>query len=210
LLGGNLGQYKCVTDLICQLKGGNTTNELLTKVLRYAAPHWVPAETIGQLSAVMSSLSTQDDGGAAVLNGAQVADYTARMYVERAYPLEYKYKVKPLSGGSGGNFLDDYTEQICEVFRRLRNSHEANDCIIERLAKQQPWLFIVLPPPVDVETVKLLKKRFPRVVFLLLHDVDSEDLPKGLEAICLAPPVDPEREGIEYEDWDAARGVLMG
>ena len=209
ILGGSIGDYKGITALINDLKGGSMTNELLQKVLRYVAPHWIPAEATGQLSALVRSLMKDDEGGAAALNGVHVARYTAAMYVEKVYPREFEYRVEPLTGGSAGRYVEDYSEQICEIFRRRRGSQDSDVQVTARLKRQDPWLFVVLPPPADNQTITALRKRFPRVVFLVWAGERLDELPDDLQAVHrLEPEVDLEREDSEFEDWDRAMSII--
>ena len=133
LLSENLGGYGGIDDLIEDLSS-TTSVEIVTKIFDIVCSYWVDAEAAGRLPA----LTCCSPRRAAAMNGANVGEFTAAMYVRRAHPLSSRYRVIPTAGGSPGGFVNHYTDEICKYVRQRENSTDSTETIIANLRKRDP------------------------------------------------------------------------
>jgi len=206
VISETLGGYKGVDELVDDLRL-STPKETIGQILRIVSPFWVDAEAAGRLPA----LTTCDPRRTAAMNGASVSGFTAKMYVWRAHPLSSAYKVISTAGGSAGDLVEHYTNEICDRIRKdeNRNQTESNDAIISDLRKRKPTRYVVLPPPLPTnEALQVLHDRFPKVTFILStgDTLDPDESLSGVE--WLTPALDLEREAREQENYRQAEEII--
>ena len=109
--------------------------------------------------------------------------------------------------GLGGDMFDDIRKELCE-FAYLRKWVQAGpkdyDKIAEELRKSLYPVFVPLAVLPDLETIRLLRAKFPRMLFLAPRPPNRAG-PEGDE---LLPDPPPERESAEYSAWDGAMNAI--
>jgi len=209
LIQGQFGTYGSLRGMINELKAYTVPNEALKNLLKWMAPHWLTPEASGRFSAVVSELWEESKGGWAAVGGQHLMDYTSLMLVDRVRPFEYGNRVAQIELGSDSNDAEYYTDQICEWIRNHHEdvSYKGNDeAVMAKLRVDDPWLFVPIAP-VDAETLTILRKRFPNVVFLIWTK------PVGAsegDVIALIPDIDTNREESEYRSWRYAVRAMSG
>jgi hypothetical protein len=193
-LGNYDGVDKLVDDLI-----QTTSAEVVQKILWIVAPYWVSGEAAGRLAAVGHRLSSR----AAAINGREVMDFTADMYVRRAHPLTRLYNVVSLAGGAAGDLATHIIDEVCRWYRKSRNKRGSNEEIIAQLSKEPPGLnYIVVPPPLPLpDDVRRLIALFPKLKFIFwTGDLLERDV-EFAEVEWLSPPLDLDMEERQYRSY---------
>ncbi|MEQ1909608.1 MAG: toll/interleukin-1 receptor domain-containing protein [Vicinamibacterales bacterium] len=202
---GQLGGYPGVHDLIDEFTASDA--ELVRKILRFVSPYWIDPEAASRLPRLMRSHPRK----AGALNGADVVDFTARLYVRRAHLPSLKFDVIPCGGGVHDKYVDHVTSEICDFLRAGKRASAArtNDEIVAQLKGQRAEWYAVLPPPMpDSEALSQLLDRFPTITFLLWTGevlAPNGDLTR---VEWLTPSVDVEREAKERADFDSAEAII--
>jgi len=208
LLCESLGGYATdgIQRLISDL-GATTSAETLKDILRMIAPQWVDLEAAGRLPALLADRERR----AAALNGTFVSSYTANMYVRRAHMLNpFEHQVIETAGGTAGNFLEHYTEEICSRLRsRMQFANKKNEEIVWAMLGRRATDYVLLPPPIpDDESLAALLARFPTLAFILWtgERLDRSQVLQGVD--WLTPELDLNREDAEYQNWCDALEVI--
>jgi hypothetical protein len=219
MLGGQFGKLNDFGALINKLKALGLPRESLKTVLRWVAPHWLSPETAGRLAAVFDELTRSPTGGWAIVNGRRVPTYTAKMFVYKALPFEFQCQVPLIESPTIRPNADYYEDQICSWLRRedekLPGDEQVgyssdNTELREQLEELDPFLFVPIPE-LDPATLKELRSRFSKIVFLVWTGDGLQGLADGCpNAIPLKPEIDPAREGCEWKLWTQALNALRG
>lgn len=209
LLSENLGGYKSVNKLVNDLIP--TTNpEIVKQILHIVAPHWVDAAAAGPLP----SAATCEPRRAIAMNGVKVPDFTAEMYVRRAYPLSDQELVLPIPGGNSGNIVAHVTRELYyHAYPRSEDSGQAltpkqkND-VIEYFKKEYFRYFAVLsrPHPLGADLRQLFTD-FPKLTFILWTEEELSN-PEPAAVICLEPEVDLDEEENQLGAYEAAMEII--
>ncbi len=202
---GHLGAFAGVRDLIDEFTSGDA--EDVRKILRYVSPYWIDPEAASRLPRLLRSAPRR----AGVLNGADVVDYTAPLYVRRAHQPSLQFDLIPVGGGSHDQYVDHVTSEICDFMRARRRSSGAktNDQVVADLQKQRPEWYAVLPPPLpDDEALSQLLDKFPTITFLLWSGATLDVDPRLSRVEWLTPPVDVNREWAERTEYEAAENII--
>ena len=190
---GMLGHYEGFHQLINDLSF-TTPCETIKQIYRIISPYWVAPEAAGRLP----RLCAIKRRCAAAMNGARVNDFTARMYLRRAFPLSNLYDLILTAGGNAENWANHFKKEICEHIRRDRGTSQSDEQIIAELKDETPGLFVVLPPPLpDSESLQQLMSLFPSVTFILWTGSELERNEQLLDVEWLEPPVDLKKEAFE-------------
>jgi len=131
------------------------------------------------------------------MNGEFVPQFTADMYLRRAYSPE-TVRLRTIDGGEGENRLEELVARIRTEIRDstlgLRGTKDAKvDAFLAALTG--PY-FVLLPRPLpDPELLAALQQRYPKLTFIAHadEDVTAQDL-IGTRVVLLWPPVDPTKE----------------
>ena len=203
LICRDLGEYTGVDDLVEDLSLSDATRAV-EQILWIVAPWWVDLMAAGRLARLLDSQPRI----AAVMNGAQVGQFTALMYVQRAHPLSRRYKVLPLSGGWKGDPAVHFTRLICEHYRMNREHAGDDQQVIERLNAGRPDTYVVLPGQLDDSSIRTLVDRFSKLTFIIWPGEALEPDPSLVRVDWLEPPLDPEREEQQADHYERAREIV--
>lgn len=209
MLGGHFGDYAKLVELINELKSLSLPAEALKNVLRWLAPHWLDPVISGQLAAVAHGLWADGQGGNACLNGGHLIDFTAERLVEKSHPFRFDLRVASIEGGAHRADAAYYEGQICAWLREHEEDfHGRSDAqIVAALAGEAPFLFVPLPLP-DADTLRTLRQRLPKVVFLLWTGEQLPERDDALPAAALRPAVPVKDEDEAWQDYRSARRAL--
>ncbi|MBL8350157.1 MAG: TIR domain-containing protein [Burkholderiaceae bacterium] len=210
MLGGHFGDYAKLVELINELKSLSLSSDALKNVLRWLAPHWLDPVISGQLAAVAHELWAGGQGGIACVNGGHLIDYTAERLVDKAHPFRFDLRVASIEGGVHRADAAYYESQVCAWLREheeeeFRGRSDAQ--IVAALAAGDPFLFVPLPLP-DAATLRTLRQRLPKVVFLLWTGEQLPERDDALPAVALRPAVPVKDEYEAYKDYGSARRAL--
>jgi hypothetical protein len=215
LLSEDLGGYEGVDDLVDDLIA-TTSTEIVKKILHIVAPHWVDVAAAGRLP----SVATGQPRRAIAMNGAEVSNFTAEMYVRRAHPLSRGQRVVAIPGGNAGDIVDHVTREL-ELYWHARHDErspgssevlkaEQKADVIKHFDKDKPRYFVVLtdPHPSGADLQKLMT-RFPKLTFILWTGDKLLD-PEPEAVVCLKPEVNLAEEEKQREAYDAAMDIIRG
>jgi hypothetical protein len=213
IVRGERGGYATGRELIRSLSIAGLVKERAKRALNYAAPLWVAGRSAATLAdlAQRNASNTITPGQATacwatVINGAYVPNYTADIYVRRAYLPKHE-TIRTIDGGESDARAEDLIDRIrTEVKNRERLSGAKPAAIDRFLSGRTTPYFIVLPPPCpDEVTLRTLQNQYPRVTFIL-HT--GEDLPDDevwpARVVPLTPSVDLDMELAAYGDYNGA------
>jgi len=207
ILRGELGQYRKLSALMEDLKASKLSNEILRRILRFTAPHWVDVEAAARLGDLVEERDGQKLCRVSALNGEYARDYTGQMYVDRAFPFVSRHKVCSPTPAVAGNDKEDYLNKICQFCRDQEQAGlvrlyagKSNDEIIALLKKREPWLFVILPSNIDEKQLSQLALLFPRVFFVLATGKVLDPSPHD-PVVRLEPPVSVELEEEQYFNY---------
>lgn len=123
-LGGYEGLEVLINDLI-----STEDSDAVEKILWIVAPYWVPIEVAGRLAALGSTQPRR----AAAMNGRDVLQFTAPMYVRRAHPLSRLHQTVPLPGDAPGDLKEYIVDEICKWYRARRLKSGDNRAILAEI-----------------------------------------------------------------------------
>jgi hypothetical protein len=211
LLSEDLGGYEGVDYLVNDLLV-TTDKEYVDKILQIVAPHWVDAEAAGRLP----SVATCDPRRAIAMNGAKVPDFTADMYVRRAYPRSLHQAVLQIPGANSGDIVDHVTRELYRHAHREERSRESSEAlsaeqeadVIAHFKKGKLRYFVVLsaPHPLGVKLRKLMTD-FPKLTFILWTGQELLD-PEPEAVVCLKPALNLDEEEKQQEDYETAMDMI--
>jgi hypothetical protein len=210
VLRGQLGAYAHLKELVNDLKATKLPSESLRTILRFAAPHWVSAEAAGLLAGLADEAATGAPCRAAALNGVYAKPYTGQMYVQRAFPFHFDYRVWGPPPPNAGDVVAHYTKKVADYCRKHFEACEDMDDpqeVVAWLNGTAPFLFLVISP-VDHKGLAALQAVFPRVRLLLWPGptLDEDALPDGV--VRLLPPVDLPAEASAYEQYQPSLNIV--
>jgi hypothetical protein len=202
LLSEDLGEFDGVMEFIDTLSQ-TAPRETVADMLRHVAPWWVDATAAGKLP----GLSRLDPVGAAAINGNHVVKYSARMYISRAHPLTLSWEYIPVPNADAGDFVDYVKREICKEVRRLENTDDADDDIIDSL-KSWRCVYIGLPEVPPADDLDALRDVFPKATFIF--DAGPEPAPiAGLPNVMwIEPKLDIDRESKQYSSFSEAERII--
>jgi hypothetical protein len=214
ILRGQLGQYRTLSALMEDLKASKLSAEILARILRFAAPHWVDVEAAARLGDLVEERNGQKLCRVSALNGQLARDYTGQMYVDRAFPFVSRHKVCAPTPAVAGNEREDYTSKICQFCRNQDKQRavqlyagKSDDEIIALLKKREPWLFVIFPSNIDAKELEQLRLVFPRVFFVLATGKVLDPSPHD-PVVRLEPAVSVDIEEEQYLDYlDAVEAI---
>ena len=218
LLAGEFGQIRDLLGLINALKSMGLEKPALKNTMRWVAPYWLSPEAAGKFAAAIEGLWSHQQGGLAAMNGECVAQYTAKMFVYRARPFQFQCEITNFESGTHKTDADFYTARICKWLRKreLEKPYDErveypddDEELMATLAGRSPFLFVPIKAPDDA-TLKTLRTRFPRVVFLLCTGPQLEPPDYTLPVVALEPALNVEREKREFDQWTGSLGALGG
>ncbi len=221
LLCGDLGEYGRDPDggpagVIRGLEGligdlGETPHaEVLPKILRILATHWVDGAAAGPLAL----LPRYTERRAVGLNGRYVLDFTSKVYLTRAHLADAsKYYFLPVAGGNDGGFVAHYTSEICRAVQEEPEndwmSGLEEDEVIEELRDMSSSRYVILPDPKPDRTdLGKLLDLFPTINFVLWTGPRLERDPELDRVDWAEPEVDGEVEKREMKDYRASQGAI--
>ncbi len=205
ILSGELGAYVSVRELINELKAFSVSGDSLKAIIRWVAPCWLTPEAAGRFAVVVADAIRRGKGSEAVINGSCVIPYTSTMFLYRAQPFGFHWRVTSIEGGTNQVDAAFYTGEICKWLRlKLPDDYEGDDARIIALLKQEPPFLVVPLPAPDAATFKTLRDRFPSVVFVLWTGPALVPL-EFAGPVVIEPPIDLERETEEHLSWRGAR-----
>jgi TIR domain len=132
-------------------------------LLDLLAPLWVQQEVAGRISKIADRPAPPWSVG---LNGKRVSNFTAGMYVQRAYWPKPPGDVFRISGGWGEDLLGHVRQELMEHVQRTRNystPEEANDYLKATRAR----VFVTLPVIPDSDALDELRAAYPNLTFIL-------------------------------------------
>jgi len=218
LLAGKFGALNNLSGLVNELKRLGIKNDSLRQVMRWVAPYWLAPEAAGRLAAVADELWRQGQGGWATVNGGELdRQYTAKMFAYRVRPFNFETRVADVEPGTNDPSADYYTAAICNWLRKEEKELPPDErvyplddqALIEQLKTRSGFLFVPLRTP-DKDTLETLRKRFPRVVFLLWTGEQLEALGFELPVMPLEPAVDRVVESNQSAEWKTSLTAARG
>jgi hypothetical protein len=189
-----------------------TDKEYVEKILEIVAPHWVDATAAGRLPSVAKC----EPRCAIAMNGAALSNFTAYMYVRRAYPLSRRERVLSVPSANSGDIVDHVTRELyrhAQREKRLPVSSEASKeeqktAVIKHFDKDKLRYFVVLSNPHPSKAdLKELMTRFPKLTFILGTEDELPD-PEPEGVVCLKPEVDLDEEERQRAAHEAAMDII--
>jgi hypothetical protein len=187
----------CATRILNSL---GPASEVAREVVEMLAPLWVEPDAATSLETVARSRPQGERDVA--LNGRYLPDFTAQMYVHRAYPLSREPLFLSVDDSDAGDFAEHVAARLRESLRAfvadLRNKPDA---FIDRWMRQFPNpVFVLLPRvPPHLSELERLRAAFEKVTFIVPTD---EHLPPagalGEEVRYLRPELDVDHEETAY------------
>lgn len=175
------------------------------------APHWVDPEPAARLRAVAERLKAPDRPAAVGIAGAHVQQYTARMYLLRAFGGATVVMAGAVDGRSGDLFAD-IRHDICDCMRRKRliQGTPTDDTVVKELRGWPDPIFVPLYSLPDEATLQRLRDEFPQVLFVVGAEAMDTDPPSvvplagspQLQLLEPAPLTAVEQH--EADDWKRA------
>jgi hypothetical protein len=210
LLSEDLGGYEGVDDLVNDLLV-TTQAEIVEKILHIVAPHWVDAVAAGRVP----SLATCRPRLAIAMNGAALSDFTAEMYVRRAYPLSRREQVVSIPSANSGDIIEHIIRELYWRAQRERSpagsealKADQKADVIKHFDKDKLRYFVVLsePHPSGAELKKLMNT-FPKLTFILGTGDTLLD-PEPEAVVCLKPEVILAEEEKQQQAYEAAIYII--
>jgi TIR domain len=211
LLSEDLGGYEGVDNLVDDLIA-TTSTEIVKKILYIVAPHWVDAAAAGRLPSVAKC----EPRRAIAMNGA-LPDFTADMYVRRAYPLSRRQRALSIPCANSGDIVDHVTQELYQHAQREKRSpgsseaskEEQKAAVIKHFDEENPRYFVVLsePHPSGAD-LKELMTRFPKLTFILWMEELPDPEPEAV--VCLKPEVDLDEEEKQRQAHEVAMDIIRG
>jgi hypothetical protein len=204
LVCGQLGRFKGVHEVVDAFRRTNVA--VVQHILNIVSPYWIEPEAAGRLPPLLEALPRK----AAAINGREVADFTAPLYIGRAHPVSALYQLIPIGGGAGDQLVAHVTAEICGFMKvRRKTSMTRDEDIIAELRDDHPVWYAVLPPPApDQEALDELLDLFPTVTFILWTGEELSVDPPLARVEWLKPPVNLAREKQARRDYRAATNVV--
>ncbi|HYH78928.1 MAG TPA: toll/interleukin-1 receptor domain-containing protein [Longimicrobium sp.] len=159
------------------------TRDTAGKILRILEPFWVEAAAAGTIPLVALRQGKSRD---AALNGEYFANFTAELYLRRAYPLSSSRTVVWVDDGGDGDFAGYVAARVRADLRnrfwRLRKlSDDEIDAFLNDPEGPPLPLFIMVPRlPPDTASLAELRKRFSKATYIFWT---GRELP-GPKALC--------------------------
>jgi hypothetical protein len=187
--------------------------EVRERVVQVLAPLWVEPDAAGLIPRVAARRVAGDSDLA--LHGNHLAEFTAEMYVGRAYPLSRLAKLVMVEDGDAGDFAGHVAERVRAFVRsRLPGSPRRDDAFVDGLIRRSPDPFLVLLPrvPPDAGALQSLRGLWPNATFIIPADEPlPEDEPLYPGVRYLRPELSLEREQEAYDAyWDARFALSSG
>ena len=178
------------------------TKEDKRRLAELLAPHWVdpgPAAMLRSM-APASPTATPPKAAAVAIRGAQVPQFTAQMYLLRAYGQQEFLRTGAVDGDSPDMF-STIRGDICDFVRQrgLLEGRLKDDTIVKTLRTWADPIYVPLYTLPEEATLKRLRAEFPRVVFIV-----SEALPGSDQVVDLDPPPPVDVESAEVQAWQRA------
>jgi hypothetical protein len=202
LLSESLGAFDGVRDFIDTLSQ-TAPKETVADMLRHVAPYWVDATAAGRLP----RLSRLRPAGAAAINGNHVVKYSARMYVSRAHPLTLSWEYIGVPNAGAGDFVEYVKREICKEVRRLDNSEETDEVVIEQL-KGWRCVYIGLPEVPPPDDLVELRGLFPNATFILDAGPALNPVADLENVVWLEPELDTAVETQQYTSFSEAERII--
>ncbi|HEU0078141.1 MAG TPA: toll/interleukin-1 receptor domain-containing protein [Longimicrobiaceae bacterium] len=205
-----LGAYRGVGELVSDLGLSRLQGEDLRTVLQIVAPYWVSGEAAGRLPDV----ARHRKGWALAINGRHVSQFTAEMYVRRAFPLSLLYAVIKLPGGWSDKALDEVIQAVRVSIREEWSLDDADSRTVQDfLQGREDPVFVALPQPVPAIAGDLdrLRAEFPGVVFILHAGAEADPgdaFGEFREVEVILPAVDLERETRAFRSFQEAERII--
>lgn len=166
------------------------------------APHWVDLQPAAMLRGLMPTAPGAPPPAAAALaiRGQHVAQYTARMYLLRAYGQQATLLADAV-GGSSPNHYQDIRDEVCAFAkdRRLVIGKLTPEKIVAQLSTWPDPIYVPLTELPDDDTLRRLRAEFPRVMFIVADTGHDASL-----IVDLPPPPPPDIEAQECQAWRSA------
>jgi hypothetical protein len=202
IVTGSTGRYTSLADLIGELMLAGLSKEAGRRVLNLASPLWVNpvsaaplAEVAARNLAAAPGPAGQIESWSTAINGDHVPQFTAGMYLRRAYLPDGALPLS-LHGGESERRLEDLIARLRDGVRTKPTLQGASDDKIDRFlaALTRPY-FVLLPPPFPAEVLAALQTRYPKVTFI--GQVEADRLAPGAiegRVVPLVPAVDLDEE----------------
>jgi hypothetical protein len=210
-----IGGYRTTGALIQDLLQAGITKEFALRALNLAAPLWVEGRAAVPIADfarrnldVKPNSAGTAECWAIALNGALVQNFTADMYLRRAY-LPGTATVRSIEGGESETRAEDLIERIRNEVRNREPTLNGQPAqVIDRYLRTRtaPY-FIVLPPPVpDAETLGVLQNKYYRVTFIAhTGEVLSPEAELPPRLVPVDPAVDLDAEMTALQDFSDTR-----
>jgi len=178
------------------------TREDKRRLAELLAPHWVDPGPAAVLRSIAPALpaAAPPRAAAVAIRGAQVPQFTAQMYLLRAYGQQEFLRAGAVDGDSPDMF-GTIRGDICEFVRQrgLLEGQLKDDTVVQALRSWPDPIYVPLYTLPDEATLKLLRAEFPRVIFIV-----SEALPGSDQVLDLEPPPPVAVEAAEAQAWQRA------
>ena len=168
------------------------------------------------MAVAIDALAASRTGGLATINGKCVPQYTAKMFVYRAWPFAFQYQIADVESGTHKSDAEYYTKAICDWVRKRDNEKPYDERIhypdddpglMQKLSERRPYLFVPIKSP-DQATVTTLRANFPTVTFLVWTGDELETVSYEETMVALDPGVDTSREVDEFLEWQDSLEAL--
>lgn len=183
------------------------------KIVNLVAPYWVDAEAAGPL-AVLAARQDRPGNEArhAVLSNAQHYDFTPRMYVDRAYPVNGGDVFLITVDRAAADASADYVTHCIRAYIRERvpSMKDAKDDRLDAKVNRTAKVLVLVPDmPADPSLLVELERRYPRVTFIFWDPNPPANLTTPFpEVKYLIPQLGLGEEDQALADWEDAELYL--
>jgi hypothetical protein len=191
---------------------GTWTREHRSKLINLLVPYWIEPDTASELLHRAPPRAPPQPAvtgpGALTIQGAYVPEFTASMTVRRAYGARLSgFRLAEAVGLGGDNLFREISKELCDHARQRKwvaQGLKDEEKVVEALRKSLAPVFVPLAVLPDPETIRLLRARFPRMLFLAPRPGNRA----AREDDELRPDPPLERESAEYSAWDGAMNAI--
>jgi hypothetical protein len=191
---------------------GSWTREYRSKLVNLLVPYWIEPDAASELLHRAPPRAPPEPAvagpGALTIKGTYVPEFTASMTVRRAYGARLSgFRLAEAVGLGGDSLFREISKELCDHARQRKWVAQAltdEEKVVEALRKSLAPVFVPLAVLPDPETIRLLRARFPRILFLAPRP-PNRGAPGDDE---LRPDPPPERESAEYGAWDGAMNAI--
>ena len=138
--------------------------ETALRIFKILGPFWVEPDAAGKIHAARTGTVDYRD---IAMNGKHLYDFTAEMYLARAYPLSTLWRLIRVSDSAADDDLQHISRSVLNEVAKMAPGLEHDPDLLKQYLDSRPDpVFILLPKIPDAELLKTLRGKYPKVTFI--------------------------------------------